>query len=169
MVQFLGEVVIHGAGPEKRTYLRPPGALEEAAFLLTCTRCGDCVSACPRGALRLLPLSAGVAAGTPFIDPAERACDLCGGCLPACRAGALQSAADDVPLRIGLAEVDSALCWAHRGQICDLCYQRCPLPDRALRMVAGKPQVIQEGCTGCGLCVEACAAAPPAVRILPCS
>lgn len=33
-------------GPNVR-YLRPPGALAEPAFLDACTRCGDCIRACP--------------------------------------------------------------------------------------------------------------------------
>jgi polyferredoxin len=35
--------------------LRPPGALPEHDFLARCLRCGECMRACPTGALRLLP------------------------------------------------------------------------------------------------------------------
>lgn len=166
--QFLGELLVHTmTDPRGRPHLRPPGAIAEPSLLLTCTRCGDCAAACPRGAIRLLPATAGAAAGTPYIDPAERACDLCGRCTAACQAGVLLTAADARQVRMGVAVVAPDLCWAHTGQVCDLCYQRCPFPDDALCMDAGKPQVNPEQCTGCGLCVEACAATPPAVHIRP--
>ena len=166
--QFLGELLVQAAAnPRGRVHLRPPGAVPEAVFLLICTRCGDCAAACPRGAVRLLPAAAGAAAGTPYIDPAERACDLCGRCAAVCPTGALLAASGARQVRMGMAVVDPNLCWAHRGQVCDLCCQRCPLPDEAIKITAEKPQVDADLCTGCGLCVEACPASPPAVRILP--
>lgn len=167
--RLLGEAAVQAAvNPEKGgPYLRPPGAVAEPGFLLACTRCGDCAASCPRGALRLLPPSAGAAAGTPYIDPAERACDLCGLCMQVCPAGALDGAADPRRIRMGTAIIDATRCWAYQGGICDLCYQRCPLADQALRIAAGKPEVAPEACTGCGMCAEVCPATPLAVHIRP--
>src|SRR5206468_782432 len=52
-----------------RRYFRPPGAADEIAFLASCTRCGDCMPVCPVHAIIKAPPGAGLAAGTPIIDP----------------------------------------------------------------------------------------------------
>ncbi|MBP2017345.1 ferredoxin-type protein NapG [Symbiobacterium terraclitae] len=159
------ETVTRASGGQR--YLRPPGAIEESAFLLACTRCGECVRACPVGAIQLLPESAGAAVGTPFIDPLTRACDLCGKCMPACAPGALLPVADPRSVKMGLARIDPDHCWAFQGSLCDLCYQRCPFPDEAIRLEDGKPVVSPEHCTGCGLCAYVCVSTPPAITIQP--
>ena len=71
--------------------LRPPGALPEAEFLLSCTRCNGCVEACPHGSIVKAPPQAGPAAGTPQILPANLPCYLCEDlpCIKACSDGAL--------------------------------------------------------------------------------
>ncbi|HYU37390.1 MAG TPA: 4Fe-4S binding protein, partial [Gemmatimonadales bacterium] len=60
-----------------RRYFRPPGAADEIAFLASCTRCGDCMPVCPVHAIIKAPPGAGLAAGTPIIDPAIQACVVC--------------------------------------------------------------------------------------------
>lgn len=157
---------ITSAGGGKR-YLRPPGAIDEAAFLLTCTRCGDCATACPTKVIKLLPPEAGVAVGTPYINPLDVACNLCGECMPVCEPRALLQISDPRKVRIGTAVIEPANCWAHKGSICDICYLRCPFPDEAIRMVGGKPEVILDACTGCGLCAYACPSTPAAILIEP--
>ena len=56
---------------------RPPGAVEEPAFLAGCTRCGDCVKVCPPQAIVLAPDIHGSAAGTPMIDSMTAPCVMC--------------------------------------------------------------------------------------------
>lgn len=150
-----------------KRYLRPPGAIDEAAFLLSCTRCGECAKVCPTNVIKFLPASAGAAVGTPYIDPLEKACDLCGKCQPACEPKALLTICDPRQVRMGLAIIDPEHCWAHKGSICDLCYQRCPYPDEAIRMVNGKPEIVADACTGCGICAYVCVSTPPAIQIEP--
>lgn len=154
------------AGGGKR-YLRPPGAIDEAAFLLTCTRCGDCAKVCPSNVIMFLPPSAGAAVGTPYISPHERPCDLCGKCMPACEPKALLTITDPRQVRMGTAVLNSDTCWAHQGQICDLCYQRCPFPDEAITIADGKPSIVPSACTGCGLCVYVCVSTPLSITITP--
>ncbi len=73
-----------------RRYFRPPGAADEIAFLASCTRCGDCMPVCPVHAIIKAPPGAGLAAGTPIIDPAIQACVVCADmpCAHACATGA---------------------------------------------------------------------------------
>lgn len=53
-----------------RRYIRPPGALaDEAAFLSTCVRCSQCIEACPHGVIKKLTAVAGIAEGTPDLQP----------------------------------------------------------------------------------------------------
>ena len=79
--------------PVVRTHLRPPGAIEEKAFLETCYRCGSCVDACPVGAI--IQKKGGEedeTNGTPVLAANVRACVVCDklACMNACPSGALK-------------------------------------------------------------------------------
>lgn len=150
-----------------KRYLRPPGALPEAAFLLACNRCGQCGTVCPQGAIRFLKPEAGAAVGTPYIDPYSAACHLCLECTRTCDTGALQRLTDKEQVRIGRAVVNTETCWAHRGQICDLCCAQCPFPGVAIKLENGRPVVADQACTGCGICAYVCPSAPSSIRIVP--
>src|SRR5256884_5910867 len=98
-----------------RRYFRPPGAADEMAFLASCTRCGDCLPVCPVHAIIKAPPGAGLAAGTPIIDPAIQACVVCTDmpCAHACATGAL------VPPAGGGGEIHKIgrAAWKGRGEI----------------------------------------------------
>ena len=53
----------------KGDYLRPPGAVGEVEFLSLCTRCDECIKACPAKAIRRSNGLMDVAIGTPVIVP----------------------------------------------------------------------------------------------------
>lgn len=148
-------------------YLRPPGAAAEAAFLLSCERHQACGSACPTGTIRFLGEKAGAAVGTPYLDPEAAPCTLCLKCIEACPSGALAPPADWRQVRIGRAELNTGTCWAYQGQICDVCYGVCPLPDVAIRMVYGRPAIDPHTCTGCGYCAYACPSTPNSITVVP--
>ena len=57
--------------------LRPPGALPENEFLAACTRCGQCVQACPYDMLHLASLIAPMEAGTPYFVARDKPCEMC--------------------------------------------------------------------------------------------
>ncbi len=74
------------------TRLRPPGALNEADFLSSCIKCGQCVQVCPVQAIKLGDIDDGFGLGVPYIDPREQACDFsCDAvqCILACPTGSL--------------------------------------------------------------------------------
>lgn len=104
-----------------RTRLRPPGALEEKAFLGACIKCGQCVQVCPVQALKLADMNEGLGTGAPFIEPRRQACDFsCDAlsCILACPTGALShelTAKEEV--EAGVARlVRPNRCLARRGE-----------------------------------------------------
>ena len=74
-----------------RRYVRPPGASTELDFLSHCTRCGECIPACPHGTIFPLGAHTGVAVNTPALDLINKACHLCDDfpCISACETDAL--------------------------------------------------------------------------------
>lgn len=182
------EEAVTGLGPK---LLRPPGALDELAFLTACTRCDKCVRACPENAILKAPPSAGLALRSPYIDPRSIPCFLCTTlpCVAECDDGALiwpelvlaSGTVLEGPkaVRMGLAIVKPSLCvtWGtadREARACRICVDRCPYPEEAIRITPpgeegglGHPEVVADACTGCGLCVFACPAEPPAIIVEP--
>ncbi len=164
--------------------IRPPGALEESAFLRTCVRCGECMKVCITGGLQPAFLEAGAEGlWTPILVPrigyCEYRCTLCG---QVCPTGAIERLDVDkkVKVVIGLAMVDKGRClpWAH-GIPCIVCEEVCPTPKKAVwfkeesfenrqgRMKKLKvPMVDLELCIGCGICETLCPVADrPAIYV----
>ena len=180
------EEVVLGSDPG---LLRPPGALDEFAFLTACTRCDLCLPACPQDAIQKAPGSARFAFGTPYIEPRSMPCFLCTElpCIPACPEGALRwprrtvrgvEAEGPRAVRMGIAEVNAATCltWsveARTAQACRACVDRCPYPEEAIRLAEyseggpAHPVVDPEICTGCGLCEFGCPTSRSAITIIP--
>jgi len=162
--------------------VRPPGALEENAFLGACIRCGMCVRDCPPKILELARPEQSVATGTPFFTARTGPCEMCEDipCVKACPTGALSHALKDiVKARMGLAVlVDQESCLNFLGLRCDVCYRVCPLIDKAITLEpqhnvrTGKhtrfiPTVRSEACTGCGMCEKACVLEVAAIKVYP--
>jgi len=150
-------------------HFRPPGALDELAFLASCTRCGDCIDACPVHAIFKAPATAGFAAGTPALEPDVQACAVCADmpCARACTTGALVVPVDGwASVRMGVLVLDPGRCIAFHGAACGVCARACPVGERALALdVGGRPVLRPEGCVGCGMCVTACVTGPPSLHI----
>lgn len=148
--------------------LRPPGAVAEPAFLAGCTRCGDCITACPHQAIVLAPERLRSAAGTPIIDPTQQPCLMCPDtpCIPVCKPGVLRRDAGSPLPAIGLARIATVDCLAHQGTTCMACSERCPIPG-AIILNNGRPQVVAMACTGCGVCQHVCPAPRNAVLLMP--
>ncbi|HXQ28236.1 MAG TPA: 4Fe-4S dicluster domain-containing protein [Gemmatimonadales bacterium] len=150
-------------------HFRPPGAAEELAFLASCTRCGDCIDACPVHAIFKAPPGSGLAVGTPVLEPALQACVVCADmpCARACETGALVVPMDGwAKVRLGVLSLDPARCIVFHGAACGVCARVCPVGERALALDAGgRPVLRPEGCVGCGSCVTACVTAPPSLAL----
>ena len=143
----------------KREIIRPPGAIEEESFLLTCTRCEDCKTACPHDAIHLIDsVAAGLANKTPFVDPYYKACQYCEDmpCIEACEPKALRWKEDEKP-KLALAVVVDEHCLVTQGQYCDYCFNSCPSGIKAIKKnSSGVPQIVEDECVGCGKCAYIC-------------
>ncbi|OAD19895.1 nitrate reductase, ferredoxin-type protein [Candidatus Thiomargarita nelsonii] len=101
--------------------LRPPGAIEEPAFLASCIKCGQCVQVCPVQAIRLADIDEAMGVGVPYIDARAQACDFsCDAvqCILACPTGSLNhTIIKKEEVRMGLARVARPeACLASQGQ-----------------------------------------------------
>ena len=157
-------VALREGGRGKRPpFVRPPGALTEEAFLAACTRCDECVKACPHWAIRKAGPELGVSiAGTPIMLPHESPCLMCHDwpCIAACEPGALSMPEEGTLLSVGTAVVNEARCYMAMGQPCDYCAKHCPEKPKAIAIGAPgeKPAVFADRCTGCGICAQICPA-----------
>ncbi|NNG13319.1 MAG: ferredoxin-type protein NapF [Halobacteria archaeon] len=135
--------------------VRPPWSQAEDEFVENCTRCGDCISACPQ---HILDKGRG---GFPQVDFSRGECLFCGECVQACKVGVLagwspqgdSSAAWSIRASIG------DRCLAQRGVECRSCRDQCDTAAISFRLVAGgvaQPQLDRATCNGCGACYSVC-------------
>jgi MauM/NapG family ferredoxin protein len=160
--------------------IRPPGALDEAAFLARCITCGACSASCPTNVIVSDIGTTGVEGlFTPVLKMrrgwCEPSCTRCGevcptGALAAVTADAKQAIGGPAEVRIGTAFIDRGRClpWA-MATPCIVCEEMCPTSPKAIWLesaeVRGRegrtvrvqqPAVDPELCTGCGLCENRC-------------
>ncbi len=157
------------AAKRARNWIRPPFALDELDFLIACTRCDQCIEACPHDVLFTLPVRLGIeVAGTPAMDLLAKGCHMCDGwpCVSACEPAALAAPEPKAPRpKLARASIVTESCLPYSGPECGACAHACPVPG-ALEWVGGtKPVINQDLCTGCALCRQACIVEPKAIAI----
>lgn len=152
-------------------WIRPPYAIAELEFLLACTRCDQCIEACPHNVIFPLPARrGGDVMNTPAMDLLNHGCHLCEEwpCVSVCEPGALKRPKEDQGLipfpKFANAIIDTSCCLPYQGPDCGACEGACPVPD-ALQWHDFKPSINPEKCTGCALCREACIVEPKAIAI----
>ena len=145
--------------------------MPEVGFLAACTRCGACSPVCPVHAILTVPAAGGLAAGTPYLEPAGQPCVACADmpCVTACPTGALTLPANGWrDYRLGTVSLVPERCVTFEGSPCRVCVDACPIGERALGQdEAGHPVLRIEGCVGCGVCVRECIASPSAFVFHP--
>ena len=153
-----------GAPAWRTDWLRPPGAVEEALFLERCTRCADCVEACPYESIAKSPVD-----GFPMILPDEEPCRLCDDfpCIAACETEALLPVPERGYVRMGLAKVAHRDCTASQG--CHACVSRCPTGALVMDFGSLKVDIVARQCVGCGLCEQVCRTVNDriAIKVIP--
>ena len=143
----------------RHTPRRPPWALGEREFRLACTRCADCVKACPQ---HILHPAGG---GFPEVNFLLGECTFCGACVEACPGGALQRRADHAPWPLK-AHISEA-CLSRKGVVCSVCGEQCETGAIRFAPVTGglvRPRVAHSDCNGCGACVRPCPVDAVAIR-----
>lgn len=143
-----------GIGRNKKSApVRPPWAMDEALFLAACSRCGDCLKACPESILIKEN-----AEGYPIVDFRIGECTFCGDCATICPTTALdQSLPDPWALKAHI----SGRCLPMQQVICTTCAEQCE--EKAITFlpragVVSQPTLNTDACTGCGACVAPCPA-----------
>ncbi len=144
---------LRGDPAGKRETLLPPWSGDGATFHARCTRCGDCVSACPE---HILVLSR---QGYPYVRFESGGCTFCGECVTQCQPKALERAPQKTPWNLQARIADS--CLARNQVVCQTCGERCEVGAIRFSLMPGqvsRPEVDAELCTGCGFCIADCPA-----------
>lgn len=148
--------LLFGRKPQAPPALRPPWAAPQ--FIALCTRCGECVTACPTQIIKVGD------AGFPIVDFSHGECTFCGDCSRACAPKALDQNIDAAwSLR---AEITDS-CLASRAVECRICGDSCDAAAIRFELAIGKvaqPKIATAQCTGCGACVAPCPS--QSIRIL---
>lgn len=131
--------------------LRPPWVVDEAAFTSACTRCGDCLGACPTALLQSGP------GNFPVADFSRGHCTFCGDCSRACLSHAIP--ADTTRPAWDLVVTINDTCLTEQNVVCRTCGEICEAS--AIRFAprlggVSRPQLDSARCTGCGECLSPC-------------
>ncbi len=146
--------------------IRPPGAVDEEAFLAGCIRCNRCQDACDVGAIQFYSASEGKLAHTPYVDPAVKGCTLCLKCTKVCPTAVLKPLEEEQKAAVKMSDVEfhKDLCLSYKAKRirdeqallmetgqeateadapyerrgpCGECYMFCPLRKRAVNLEPG--------------------------------
>lgn len=154
--------------------VRPPGACQESEFTKKCSRCGNCVKACPFFALKPVTMANDFDLGTPTLRCYESWCRFCEDfpCIEACKTGALAFNVLEKKKKIATARVTPENCIRSAGKNCQACFEKCneTFSAGAVEITEDlRPPVIKtDRCSGCGACLNVCPAYPePAIILEP--
>lgn len=131
--------------------VRPPWLLDLDNFTDTCTRCSNCISACPEHIIK-----AGDG-GFPEIQFNHGECTFCERCADACPEHLFGEKRSEPPW--DNKAVIGEKCLAMNQVSCQSCQDACE--PRAIRFTptlgrVAQPQINNDDCNSCGACVSVC-------------
>jgi ferredoxin-type protein NapF len=134
-------------------HIRPPWAVGEPLFREKCSRCDDCVKACPE---QIIFRDEN---GYPAVNFSSSGCTFCAECLETCHSGALQGLRSDIEQAWSHRVRISMRCLAASGMNCQACVDHCEI--NAIRLPAlhqspALPEINARSCAGCGRCIAIC-------------
>ena len=127
-----------------------PWSVAWPQFSAGCTRCGDCLGACPE---QILVNGEG---GFPTVDFQRGECTFCGDCVAACKEPLFRPASE-TPWQYKASI--AANCLANGQVYCQRCQDSCE--PRAIRFIptlgrVPTPVIELDSCNGCGACEQDC-------------
>jgi len=146
--------------PRPRAEIRPPWALQEEAFIYHCTRCNECIKACPQ---HILVSGDG---GYPTVDFSQGECTFCGDCVARCQPKALSRIDPEQPAWGHKAAIGED-CLPRQGVECRVCGDFCDTRAISFPPRPGGsplPEIDAEKCNGCGACVAPCPVTAISIR-----
>lgn len=151
MVDLARRGLFLGKAHSSEAPIRMPWLVDEATFTQTCTRCGDCLAACPE---HIIVKGSG---GFPQLSFSQGECTFCAECVNVCTQPLFQ-ATDNEPWHQS-AQIDTTLCMTFNGVMCRSCEDSCePIAIRFRPALGGiaQPAVNLDSCNGCGACIRTC-------------
>lgn len=144
---------LRGRFSKKDSIILMPWVNDRATFHATCTRCSDCLKACPEG------IVGSDADGYPGIDFRKGECTFCGQCTKVCSHNLFEEDLARPPWDFVATLSDQ--CLTQNNIACQSCQDICE--QRAIRFhySVGKvpqPNIVTTNCSGCGACVAVCPA-----------
>ena len=135
--------------------IRPPGAVEELAFLKRCLKCDQCVRVCPTNTIQPALFEAGLEGlWTPVLNHQIGCCELnCTACGYVCPTGAIQritldekhgrgAFAEAGPIKLGTAHFEPGRCLPYsKNTPCLVCQEVCPTSPKAIYTVRERRSV----------------------------
>lgn len=133
-----------------RPEVQLPWSVSWADFVADCTRCGDCLTACPE---QILIKGDG---GFPTVDFQRGECTFCGECVSACQVPVFRPTTQ-TPWDY-VAHIEAG-CLASAQVFCQRCQDSCEQQAIRFSPQLGRvptPSIQTESCNGCGACVADC-------------
>ncbi|MGS3185863.1 ferredoxin-type protein NapF [Aeromonas taiwanensis] len=127
-----------------------PWSVSWDEFITDCTRCGDCLTACPE---QILVKGDG---GFPTVDFLRGECTFCAECVDACQAPVFRPTTQ-TPWEY-VAHIEAG-CLASAQVFCQRCQDSCEQQAIRVSPQLGRvptPSIQTESCNGCGACVADC-------------
>lgn len=148
----LSQRLLRRRAADANAVVRLPWTRGEEHFTDHCTRCDDCIAACPE---QIITRGDG---GFPHIDFRNGGCTLCAACVDACKEALFLP--DREPQRAFAFRVAvNEQCFPKQGIECRSCGEACDqqairfrFNDRRL----AEPHIDTDACTGCGFCIAVC-------------